>query len=134
MGFAVATLEGPAMKLPGTLILAALATLPAAAHATDISGLWQVSTTVSQAPVVMDCAVLQVGVRLSGSCAPQTGDTVPAALTGQLDATRATWGYDLTQGGRTVHLAYSGTLVAPLAMTGSLSVNGVAAPFTAARR
>lgn len=118
----------------GTLLLAALAGLPAAAQATDISGLWQVSTSIHQAPVVMDCSVLQVGVQLSGWCEPQSPDAVPIALTGQLDETRASWGYDATDQGRSVHYGYSGTLTDPLAMSGQLSVGGTLAPFTAMRR
>ncbi len=96
--------------------------------------MWQVSTTIRAAPVVMECSVLQIGVQLSGWCEPQTSDAVPTALTGQLNETRATWGYDVQDGGRTVHLAYAGTLSGPLDMTGQLSVGGVAAPFTAMRK
>ena len=122
------------MKPLRILLLAAGTLVPLAAHATDVTGLWQVSTTIRQAPVVMDCSVLQIGVTLSGWCEPETADAVPTPLTGQLAGTQATWGYDANDNGRTVHLAYSGTLSAPLAMTGSLSVGGVASPFTAARR
>jgi hypothetical protein len=122
------------MKPLGALLLTGLFALPAGAHATDISGLWQISTTFRAAPVVMDCNVLQVGVQLSGWCEPESPDAVPAALTGQLDQTRATWGYDVNDSGRTVRLAYSGLLTGSLAMSGTLSAGGVAAPFTASRK
>jgi hypothetical protein len=118
----------------GILLLAGLAVLPAAAHATDITGLWQVSTSIRQAPVVMDCSVMQVGVQLSGWCEPETPDAVPTALTGQLDETRASWSYDVSDNGRKVHLAYAGTLTGPLAMSGQLAVDGISAPLTATRR
>jgi hypothetical protein len=118
----------------GILFLAGLAALPAAAQATDVSGLWQVSTTLRQAPVVMDCSLLQIGVQLSGWCEPETPDAAPAALTGQLDEKRASWGYDVMDNGRKAHLAYTGTLTDPLAMSGQLAVDGISAPLMATRR
>ncbi len=123
------------MKLSGLSALALLSLAPAAAHATDVSGLWVVSTSVGQAPVVMDCSLLQVGVALTGWCEQEGADAVPAAVTGQLDRTNASWGYDVTVQGRPVHLAYQGTLSSDsLAMTGQLTYGGASGGLSAARK
>ncbi len=124
------------MKITALVLLTSLALGPAAAQATDISGVWQVSTSIAQAPVVLDCSILQVGVRLTGWCEPETADARPVALTGALDRTQATWGYDIDVQGQPIHLAYQGTLNADsLGMTGALSYGGgVAAGLTAIRK
>ena len=123
------------MKLSGLSALALLSLAPAAAHATDISGLWVISTSLAQAPVVMDCSLLQVGVALSGWCEAESADAVPATVTGQLDRTNASWSSDITVQGRPMHLAYQGTLSSDsLAMTGRLTYGGASAGLAATRK
>ena len=112
-----------------------LALAPAAAHATDVSGVWIVSTSLAQTPVVMECSLLQIGVALSGWCEPESADATPVALSGQLDRTNASWGYDITVQGQPVHLAYQGALSADtLAMSGQLTYGTSSAGLTAVRK
>ena len=123
------------MKPALLLALPLLALAPAGAHATDISGVWVVSTSLAQTPVVMECSVLQVGVVLSGWCEPETADATPAALAGQLDRTNASWSYDITVQGQPVHLAYQGVLNPDtLGMTGQLTYGTSSAGLTAVRK
>ncbi len=123
------------MKLPALLVLPVLALAPAAANATDITGLWMVSTSLGGAPVVMDCSLLQVGVALSGWCEPESAAAAPIALTGQLDRTNATWGYDLNLQGRPVHVTYRGVLSSDsLSMSGQFNYGGAGAGLTAMRK
>jgi hypothetical protein len=122
------------MKLP-LLALPALALLPAAAQATDISGLWIVTSSLAQAPATMDCSIMQIGVQLQGWCEPETSDAAPVALTGKLDRTQATWGYDLNVQGQTVHLAYVGELTSnTLGMAGQLTYGTSSAGLSAVRK
>ena len=116
------------------LILLVLALAPAAAHATDVSGLWELSTSINKTPVVIHCSLLQVGVDLSGWCKPESAGIDPSAFTGRLDGDTATWGYDVTFRGSRNHVAYSATLTSPLALTGTLTGTGAPAAFTAARK
>ena len=124
------------MKISAFVLLPILALAPAAAQATDVSGLWQVSTSIAQTPVVMDCSILQIGVDLSGWCEPESPGASPIALTGKLDRTQATWGYDQTVQGQPVHLAYQGALTSDsMGMTGGLTYGGgAAAGLTAVRK
>jgi hypothetical protein len=123
------------MKLPILLALPALALLPAAAHATDVSGLWIVTSSLATTPAKMDCSILQIGVQLQGWCEPESADATPAALTGKLDRTQATWGYDLNVRGQTVHLAYAATLNPDtLGMTGQLTYGTSSAGLSAVRK
>jgi hypothetical protein len=122
------------MKLP-LLALPALALLPAAAQATDVSGLWIVTSSLAQAPAKMDCSIMQIGVQLQGWCEPETSDATPVALTGKLDRTQATWGYDLNVQGQTVHLAYVGNLTPnTLGMAGQLTYGTSSAGLSAVRK
>ncbi len=116
------------------LLLPFLTLAPVAAHATDISGLWELSTTINQTPVVIHCSVLQVGVALTGWCKPETGGINPSPLTGRLELKTATWGYDVTFNGRVNHVAYSATLTSAATMDGTLLGTGAPASFTAVRR
>ncbi len=135
VGLAVSIEKACAMKLAAPLAIALLSLAPAAAHATDVTGLWIVSTSFGQAPLVMDCSVLQVGVTLGGWCEPESPDAVPAPLSGQLDRTNATWTSDLMVQGRPVRIAYQGTLSADsLAMAGKLSYGGAVAGLSAVRK
>ena len=78
------------MKLPTLLALGVLALGPAA-HAADLSGLWIVTSNLAQAPAPIDCTIMQIGVSLSGWCEPETANAVPAALSGTLSQSRASW-------------------------------------------
>jgi hypothetical protein len=123
------------MKLPLFLALPVLALLPAAAHATDVSGLWIVTSSLAQAPATIDCSIMQIGVQLQGWCEPESADATPVALTGKLDRTQATWAYDLNVQGQTVHLAYVGNLNPDtLGMTGQLTYGTSSAGLSAVRK
>ena len=116
------------------LLLPLLAFAPAAAHATDVTGLWELSTQINQTPVVIHCSVLQIGADLSGWCRPESAGMDPSAFTGRLDGQTLTWGYDVTFRGSRNHVAYSATLSSASAMTGTLTGTGAPAAFTAARK
>ena len=123
------------MKLSLLLVLPALAFAPIAAHATDVSGLWIVTSSLATAPVKMDCSILQVGVQLQGWCEPESSTATPVALTGKLDRTQASWGYDLNVQGQTIHLAYAATLSPDtLGMVGQLTYGTSSAGLSAVRK
>ena len=121
------------MRRFAVLLLPFLALAPAA-HATDVTGLWELSTRINQTPVVIHCSVLQIGVDLSGWCRPESNGIDPSAITGQLDGANARWGYDVVFRGQKNHVDYSATLTSPTAMTGVLTGTGAPAAFTAVRK
>ncbi len=116
------------------LLLSLLALAPAAAHATDVTGLWELSTSINKTAVIIHCSVLQIGADLSGWCKPESAGIDPSAFTGRLDGATATWGYDVTFRGSRNHVAYSATLTSSTAMNGTLTGTGAPAAFTAVRR
>jgi hypothetical protein len=125
------------MKLPtfsSLLALSVLALAPAA-HATDVTGLWVVSSSLAQTPVTLDCSVLQIGVKLEGWCEPESADATPTTLTGQIDKDTASWSYDLTVQGQPIHLAYQGAVSADQKMiSGQLTYGTSSAGLTATRK
>ena len=122
------------MKLPALLALGALALAPAA-HATDLSGLWIISSSLAQTPVTLDCSILQIGVVLSGWCEPESADAYPTALSGGLNQATASWSYDISVQGRPVHLAYQGTVSAnDAAISGQLTYGTSVAGLSAVRK
>ena len=122
------------MKPLPALLLPLLALAPAAAHATDVSGLWELSTQINKTPVIIHCSVLQIGVDLTGWCKPESPGIDPSAFTGRLDGQTITWGYDVVFNGRQNHVGYSATLASSTAMTGTLNGTGAPASFNATRK
>ncbi len=116
------------------LLLPILALAPATAHATDVTGLWELSTSINKTAVVIHCSVLQIGLDLSGWCKPESPGIDPSAFTGSLDGETVTWGYDVTFRGSRNHVAYSATLSSASAMSGTLTGTGAPAAFTATRK
>jgi len=125
------------MKLPtlSSLLALGLLALAPAAHATDVTGLWIVSSSLGQTPVTMDCSVLQVGVKLEGWCEPESADATPTALSGQIDRDTASWSYDLTVQGQPIRLAYQGMVSADQkTISGQLTYGTSSAGLSAMRK
>ena len=116
------------------LIIAAALVLPGAALAADLSGAWKVDSSVGATPISINCNLVQAGGKLTGDCAPATGNAGPTALTGTVDGAKAQWGYDVVFRGAPAHVGYVADIKSDNAMTGMLTLSGKPSPFTAAKK
>ena len=108
--------------------------LPNPTWATDMSGLWVVSSSLSGTQVMIDCNVIQIGEVLYGSCEPEAQGATPAALLGHIDGANANWSYTVQDQGRQVALTYQATVASNTAVSGTLTYGGSPSSFTAARK
>jgi opacity protein-like surface antigen len=121
------------------LILAAAAaalSLPGLASAADVSGAWKLAVNVGDMTYHTNCALMQDGATLSGTCTPADpppdgGDAPkPVAVTGTVDGSNVKFAYDMTFGDMMIHLAYTGALTSDTVMAGKLNVADMDVDFT----
>jgi hypothetical protein len=105
--------------------LGALA-LPGLASAADLSGAWKLVVNVGDMTVHVSCDLKQSGADLSGSCGRTDEGSVekPAAVTGKVDGSAATWSYSVSFGDMPLKLDYAGAVKSATAMDGKISVAG----------
>ena len=101
----------------------------------DIGGNWRISSRVgADGPAItVHCTLIQDGSRLSGSCTPEMENPEASELSGNLAAGTASWGYDVVFNGNPGRVDFVATALAADAMSGTLSLSGTEAPFTAAK-
>jgi hypothetical protein len=103
-----------------------------AAYGADFSGTWNISSTVGDNPVSIQCTLLQNGDELTGTCQPQNFE--PSALRGSVSGSTAKWGYDVVFNGNENHVEYEASLSADGSLSGTLHLGSIPAPFTAGRQ
>ena len=117
------------------LLIAAAAALlaPGIAAAADISGKWIIDTNANGQDFKIECDFAQASAALTGTCGLAGGGDMPAALTGSVDGSTASWAYDVKFQDMPLHIAFKGD-VADKAMTGAMDVAGSSSPFKAAKQ
>jgi hypothetical protein len=101
--------------------------------AADFSGTWKIDSSAGGAPVVVQCTLAQAGNSLSGSCRPQVDGIPPSDLVGEVDGSRAKWGYDVVFNGNPGRVDYEGGIGADGTLTGTMFLSGNPTPFTAVK-
>jgi hypothetical protein len=114
------------------ILAAAVIAAPSLALAQDLSGTWAISSSVGTTPISISCTLVQKDAALSGSCTPAGGQ--PAALTGEVKGSHASWGYNVVFRGNPGTVGYEADLTSDAAMTGTLKLNGKPSPFTAVKK
>ena len=106
--------------------------LPGLASAADLSGPWKLVANVAGMTVNIGCNLKQTGADLSGTCGRTDGDAPekPAAVTGKVDGSVATWSYSVTFSDMPLKLDYTGNVKSDTAMDGKISVAGMDGTFT----
>ncbi len=120
------------------LILGAAAgalALPGLANAANLSGAWKLTVDVGGMTVHVSCNLTQSGADLSGTCNRTDPEAVekPAAVTGKVDGSTATWTYSISYQDMPLKLDYTGNAASDTAMSGKISVAGQDGTFTGAK-
>ncbi len=111
-------------------LAAAAAVLSQAALATDLSGDWQLDSTVGQAPFTVDCRLQQTGVALSGNCELRSDDSTPRPLTGSVLGSKAHWDYSIILRGNPGTVEFDTDVKSATQLTGTLKLNGKPSTLT----
>jgi hypothetical protein len=113
--------------------LAALIVLGCSEPVPDLSGDWQIASSLGEIAIGVRCTLLQAGTQLSGSCTPELENPETSELTGIVAADAAEWRYDVFFNGSPCQVGFSAERISPLAMSGTLSLSGTPTRFTATR-
>jgi hypothetical protein len=115
------------------LIAAALALMPAAAHAAtaQLAGQWNITLTTPQGALPVTCILTQTGTTLGGTCGG--GGMEAATTTGTVTESNFTLTYDVTFSGTPLHVVYTGALQADGTVSGSFAADPYAGTFAGAR-
>jgi hypothetical protein len=119
--------------MKSVLLAAAVLLAPSFALAQDLSGAWNISSSVGTTPITIACTLAQKGEVLTGNCTPAGGELGPA-VTGEVKGAKASWGYSVVFRGNPGTVAYEADVTSDSAMTGTLKLNGRPSPFTAVRK
>ena len=112
---------------------AALALIPAAARAADLSGVWKVNGVFSGViSFTATCTFRQTGASLAGHCVDPQNST-DAQAKGAVAGANVEFGYDTAFGGTAIHLDYKGVLQANGSLSGTIGTGGPSGTFTATR-
>jgi hypothetical protein len=115
-------------------LTAFVALAPGAAWAADFSGTWRIDNVFNGASAIITCTLVQQGSALSGSCKPEIPGIAATDLTGAVDGSNATWGYDVVFNGNPASVGYVAELLADGTLKGSVLRNGSPSPMTAVKR
>jgi opacity protein-like surface antigen len=120
-------------------LAAALALLPSAALAADVSGDWNVAGEFAAMGIKFQsaCKLAQdTGGKVTGSCTGTQNEAAPttgAVTTGADGKTAVEFAYDTSYQGSPVHLDFKGALGADGAITGAVDAGGADGTFTATK-
>lgn len=110
------------------LALALLGAIHTTVVSDSVAGAWQITGEVSGTPVRTICTIKQAGTELSGSCTSETNTPMP--ITGAVKEGKVTFQYVVDYQGQALTIAYSGTLISPAQIKGSIEVKPLAVPGT----
>jgi hypothetical protein len=121
------------------VLAAALALLPGAALAADLSGAWNVAGSFDAMGIkyASACNLTQdSGGKLTGACTGTQNEqaaTTGTVTTGADGKTAVEFAYDTSYQGSPVHLDYKGALQADGTVTGTVDAGGADGTFTATK-
>ena len=120
------------------LLVISTALLQACAHTTDnniLTGDWVISSSVGGVtPIMVNCSLIQAGTELSGTCTPVMENAEAAVLTGSVDGSKASWGYSVVFNGNPGTVDFFADAYSSTEISGTLSLSGTEAPFTAVKQ
>ncbi len=101
----------------------------------DIAGNWLIHSQVgADGPMIqVHCTLVQNRSALTGTCTPEMANPEASALKGSLTTSTARWGYDVVFNGNPGRVDFIATSLAADALSGTLSLSGMQAAFTAER-
>ncbi len=100
-----------------------------------LSGDWVISSSVGgKTPITVYCTLVQQRSNLTGTCTPEMAKPTPSALTGDVSAWRARWGYNVVFNGKPGRVDFTASKMTETTLEGSLSLSGTVAPFTATKK
>ena len=108
------------------LLTAILLLSPGLALAEDLTGEWDLSSGAGN----FHCTLLQKGGALDGSCATADAPRGPRFI-GDANGARASWDFDAPVGGRKERVGVNATITSDRSLSGTLTLAGKSAPFTA---
>jgi hypothetical protein len=118
-----------------TLSVLAFLLCCSALAATDIDGDWEIHSSVGGAtPITVNCTLQQQDNILTGTCTPVMENPQPSELTGSITGDTAVWGYDVIFNGNAGRVDFMADTVTATEISGTLSLSGTAAPFTAVKK
>lgn len=112
--------------MPLTLTL--LSALALAAPSDSIAGKWQIKGDVVGNPVLQECAIVQAGAVLTGSCKSRDGK--PHDLTGEVKDGKITFKHAEDYDGQVITLIYTVATSVPSEFKGTIEVLPFAAQGT----
>lgn len=116
-------------------LLATMATAVSAQNTPDLSGDWEIKSSVGgQTPITVNCTLIQNGNMLGGSCTPVMANPEPSELTGKLADGGASWGYGVVFNGNPGRVDFVADKVSASEISGTLSLSGTEAPFVALKQ
>ncbi len=121
------------------VLAAALALLPGAALAADLSGAWNVAGSFDAMGIkyASACTLAQdAGGKLTGTCQGTQNEaaaTTGTVTTGADGKTAVEFAYDTSYQGSPVHLDYKGAVQADGTLAGTVDAGGADGTFTAAK-
>ncbi len=118
------------MRIFAVVLLAAAA---CAAQEGPLSGKWQVHLSISGYEVTMDCAFVQDGTQMKGSC---TSDSGAVEVKGRVEDKNVSWSFTSDNGGEKHDVLLKGVMESASKIRGSVEVPsyGVEGDFTATRK
>lgn len=120
-------------------LAAALALLPGAALAADLSGAWNVAGSFDAMGIKYSSACTlaeDAGGKLSGTCQgtqQESAATTGTVTTGADGKTDVEFAYDTSYQGSPVHLDYKGAVQGDGTLAGTVDAGGASGTFTAAK-
>src|SRR5215204_532363 len=88
---------------------------------TPVTGTWQIKGDVMGAPLTSVCTLKQEGTALTGSCSNDGG--AAADVKGEVKDGKVTFSHGGDYEGQALTVVYSGTLVSPTELKGTITVN-----------
>lgn len=114
--------------------IALLALLHLAPAADPITGTWHILGDVAGNPLDVTCTLKQEGEKLSGSCAGVMPDGKASEVTGEIKDGKFSFKHGGEYNGDALTLTYTGTVVSPKELKGTIAVDpfAVTGEFAAA--
>ncbi len=103
--------------------IALLALLHLAPAADPITGTWHILGDVVGNPLDVTCTLKQEGEKLSGSCAGVMPDGKASEVTGEIKDGKFSFKHGGEYNGDALTLTYSGTVVSPKELKGTVTVD-----------
>lgn len=110
------------------------AVIPVAVFAADISGDWEIKSSIGDNSITVYCTLVQSDSVLSGYCTPEIENAEPSELNGNVDEASARWDYDVVFNGNPGHVEFVADTLSDSTMSGTLSLSGNPSPFTAIKQ